>query len=137
METKNKDIIDKIADIFMFREGTELDNETNSPSVTTGSIVWGILLRSAIIISLSIVIIGYTDAYNLWWITLFAVWFLAAYPGYRQYQKFNKRIEDLKETTLCGSCRHFESTGQLCTLYDEHISRNHVPCEGMNWEPKS
>ena len=32
---------------------------------------------------------------------------------------------------------HFESSAQICSKYDEHITENHIPCEGMDWEPHS
>ena len=62
-------IIEKIADILMFREGTEEDEEgAQQPIVTTGSIVWGVLLRSAIIVVISFLIIEITGQRN-WWIS--------------------------------------------------------------------
>lgn len=125
---------DKILDVFMFREGSEEDSETNQPKVTTGSVVLGIIFRTAIIF---IVFLAFADYFRgYWYISLAAFWFFVAYPAYRQYQKFNKRIEDFKEETLCGTCRHFNATGQLCTIYDEHVSKNHIPCGGQSWEPR-
>ena len=48
-----KQLGNKVADYLMFREGTEgLEGEVQ-PVVTTGSIVWGVILRSAIIIVIS------------------------------------------------------------------------------------
>lgn len=127
---------EKIVDLFMFRNPGDSDNETNHPVVTTGSIIWGALLRSSIIIVSSMLLLGYIRQYEYWWIALFALWFFAAFPAYRQYQSFNDRIKKLEESTLCGSCRHFNSGGQLCNIYDEHVSSNYIPCEGADWEPK-
>ena len=126
-----------MVDLFMFREGTDEDNYTNQPRVTTGSIVWGILLRTLIIVILSFILFQVYDWYRYWWLSVFAIWLLAAYPAYRQYKKFNDRMDLLEEEILCGSCKYFNKTGQLCMLFDEHVSKNHTPCEGNNWEPKS
>ncbi len=130
-------MINKIIDILQFRESSEADNETDQPSVTTGSVVWGVILRSAIIITASFLFVNPLYIRQYWWIILFALWGLVFYPAYRQYQSYNKRIKTLEDETLCGSCKHFDSTGQMCRLYDQHISRNHIPCEGLDWEPKN
>jgi hypothetical protein len=126
--------LDKIPDIFMFREGTDEDSDTNIPIVTTGSVVLGMILRSALIIILLFIFSDYFR--EMWYLSVFIFWFFVAYPAYRQYNKFNKRMDDFKEETLCGTCRHFNPSGQLCTIYDEHVSRNHIPCNGEAWEPK-
>ena len=125
---------DKILDVFMFREGSEKDSETNQPIITTGSVVLGIIFRTAIIFIVFLLFRDYFRGY--WYISLAIFWFFVAYPAYRQYQKFNQRIENFQEETLCGTCRHFNSTGQLCTIYDEHVSKNHIPCGGQDWEPR-
>lgn len=128
---------DKIVDAFMFREPSDEDSFTNKPKVTYGSIVWGVIMRSAILVFLSLIIVNYFALYSYWWFTLFLIWFLAIYPGWTQYQAFSKRIEEFSESTLCGSCKYFEKSGQLCSLYDEHVSKEHIPCDGDNWQPKS
>lgn len=131
-------VFNKITDILLFREGTEegTDGE-NLPVVTTGSIVWGVILRTAIVFIISFLLLSNFEYRQYWWIVLFLLWFVAAYPGWRQYQKFQQRIKNVGESTLCGSCKHFDKTGQLCKIFDEHITKEHIPCEGLNWEPKN
>jgi hypothetical protein len=128
---------DKAIDIFMFREGTDEDEHGSSqPVITTGSVVWGMIFRSAVIVFLTFVIIDQFEIRSNWWIFSFILWFAAIYPGWRQYNKFTTRIKKIEEETLCGSCRHFEPSSQLCRIYDEHVTKDHIPCEGLNWEPK-
>lgn len=128
---------EKLIDIFQFREGTEEEADGSKiPIITYGSVAWGMLMRSFIIIMGTFFLFMNWDYRQYWFIILFLLWALAIYPGYRQFQKFSERIEHLKEDTLCGSCRHFEPTGQLCKIYDEHISKTYLPCEGESWEPK-
>ncbi len=127
----------KILDLLMFREGTNDENDLKEPVITTGSIVWGLLIRSAILIVLSFLLIDFFDRREYWWFSLFFIWFFAAYPAYRQYTFYNQKIEEFKESTLCGSCKHFDQTGRLCRLYDEHVSKDYIPCEGDSWEPNS
>ncbi len=129
--------LDKIIDSLMFRQPVREDSDTDKPQVTTGSIILGLILRSLIIIILSVILFQYTATYKYWWIALLALWLIAVYPAYRQYQSYNRRIEEFQEATLCGTCRHFEPTSQLCRLYDLHVSSNYIPCEGESWEPKS
>ncbi len=126
--------LENILDILMFREGTDEDSDTNLPVVTTGSVVLGMIFRSAIIIILMFIFSEYFR--EMWYLGVFIFWFFVAYPAYRQYNKFNKRMENFQEETLCGTCRHFNPSGQLCTIYDEHVSRNHIPCNGEAWEPR-
>lgn len=128
---------EKIADLFMFREGSDEDNHSSEPNVTTGSVVWGLLMRMSLIMAFSFFAVRYFDMRDFWWIALFLIWALAAYPAYRQYTSFTQRMENFSKQTLCGSCKHFDKTGQLCRIYDEHVSTEYVPCEGQSWEPNN
>jgi len=132
------DILNKILDLLLFRAGVE-ETEAGevTPIFTTGSIVWGVLLRSAIIIFLSFILMSLVENRKYWWVTLLLLWLFAAYPGWKQYQEYKKHVEEVTESTLCGKCIHFDETSQLCKLYDEHISENYIPCGGVDWEPKS
>lgn len=129
-------LLEKIFDFLLFREGTTEDN-SSEPIVTTGSIVFGALLRAAIIIFITLFVVIEYDYRGYWWISAFFVWFFAFYPAYRQYTKYNQRIESFSEDTLCGKCKHFEPSSQLCRITDEHVTQNYIPCEGLSWEPKS
>lgn len=131
------DILNKLLDLLMFRVGTEqTENGKVTPIVTLGSIAWGILLRSAIVIFLSFIFMSLYSNRKLWWVSLLILWLFAAYPGWKQYQYYKKHIQDVFESTLCGKCLHFDETGQLCKLYDEHIYEGYTPCNGVDWEPK-
>lgn len=129
------DLLEKIADILQFREGT-IEDDYNEPVVTTGSIIFGAIIRSALIILPTFFVVEYFELRGFWWVTAFFVWLFAAYPAYRQYSKYNERMALFEEETLCGKCKHFEASGQLCRILDEHVTRNNVPCEGLSWEPK-
>lgn len=129
-------IFEKITNLLQFQEGTVEDNYSSTPVVTTGSIIWGVLLRSIIIMMLSFFVVEQIDNRSVWWIAFFSFWFLAAYPAFRQFQVFNSRMKEFEESTLCGNCKKFEKGSQLCTLYDEHVSQNYIPCDGQDWEPK-
>ena len=128
---------DKIIDTLMFREGTvEDESGETQPKVTTGSIVWGVMLRTAISIVLIYLILDELKIHEHWYLILLCIWLFALYPGWRQWQVFQTKIKKISEETLCGSCIHFDKTGQLCKKLDEHITKDYIPCEGELWEPR-
>jgi putative effector of murein hydrolase len=106
------------------------------PIITTGSIVWGVLVRTSLIMVLSLTLIDYFDFRYNWWVILLALWFIVAYPAYMKYKEISDKADEIVSGTLCGSCRHFVKSSQLCGIYDEHISEDYIPCEGDSWEPK-
>lgn len=127
---------EKFLDYLMFREYNPNADKQANPTITTGSIVYGLLLRSVLIIVLSLTLIPMFDLYSYWWTFFLALWLVAAYPAYRQYQFYTDKIDALLEDTLCGKCKHFDSSNQLCKILDEHIGEKYIPCGGDNFEPK-
>jgi hypothetical protein len=130
-------ITDKIIDVLMFREGTDDDDGTHQPRITTGSVVWGILLRSFVLILISTLLLESLKFREYWFLILFLIWGIAIYPGWRQYKHFQEKMESFQEETLCGSCRNFDADSQLCKIYDEHVTKDYIPCQGESWEPNS
>lgn len=125
----------KIFRILNFSTDSASEGEAEG-IVTTGSIVWGILVRTAIIMILSLTLIDYLDLRYNWWIVLVVLWFLVAFPAYQKLKEFNNKANELEESTLCGTCKYFVKSSQLCSIYDEHISEDYIPCEGNDWEPR-
>lgn len=130
-----KQILLSIADVFMFKLHLE-DEADGTPIYTPGSITWGIMLRTLVIIIISIIIISAGDGGKVSLVFAILIWLLAIYPGFQQFQEYYKHLAVLTEETMCGSCRHFDPTSQLCKIYDEHITKDYLPCEGSNWELK-
>lgn len=126
---------EQLLDLFLLRT-REPDYATDQPYYTTGSIVAAALFRVAIIAIGGLIATKYVDSDALWYVVLFLIWGIGAYPAYRQYQEFNDKVDRISEETLCGQCRHFDPTNQLCTILDEHITSAEPPCEGEGWEPK-
>lgn len=117
-------------------ETVDSTENTTQPVVTTGSIVFGVIIRTAIIIIISFFLVDYFDFRGNWWIVAIALWFLVAFPAYRRYKKFSEETEAFVEETLCGKCRYFDPSSKLCTILDEHPTENYIPCEGESWEPR-
>lgn len=131
-------MIDRLMDIFLVRytKQGEDNNFNRTPHITTGSIVFGALIRLFVLTLVSWGLIQNFEMYDQWIIFFTVVMFVSFYPAYRQWEHFHARVTAMEETTLCGSCKHFDSSGQLCRPLDEHVSADHIPCEGQSWEPK-
>lgn len=128
--------LEKLKHYLLFKDVSEDDNHSE-PVVTFGSIVWGVLLRTAIVVVITMILMYEFGHSEMWYFSLFLIWLVALYPAWQQYQNYNKRMEKFEEDTLCGSCKHFSPDSQLCKLYDEHVTTTYIPCEGESWEPKS
>jgi len=127
---------EQIRDLFLLRTNVP-DYATDQPYYTTGSIVAAALLRVSIIGVAAILLNDQFNSSGWWWTTvLFAFWGLGIYPAWIQYNRFNDAVEELHTSTLCGQCRHFNPTNQLCMVLDEHVTSEHPPCEGEAWEPR-
>lgn len=124
----------KLFRIFNFSTG-EISTDGKKEIITTGSVVWGVLTRTALIMILALSLNNYFDFRYNWWVILVIMWFFVAFPAYRKYKEFVDKSEEMISGTLCGTCRHFVRSSQLCGIYDEHISEDYIPCEGNNWEP--
>ena len=114
---------------------TNSEDNQREEIVTTGSIVWGVLVRTVMIMVLSLTLIDYLDLRSNWWLILVLLWFIVAFPAYRKYKDFTDKTEEMIEGIICGSCRHLIKSSQLCGLYDEHVAEDYIPCDGDNWEP--
>lgn len=127
-------MLDSVFDQLTLRNGYY--DEKGSPRFTTGSIVSGALMRAMLTVMLGFAIWYYVGSQLALLFSAIAIWGYVAYPAHRQYTIFNQHVEQLELNTLCGQCKHFNPTNQLCSVYDEHVSNDFIPCEGMDWEPR-
>ncbi|HAW08085.1 MAG: hypothetical protein ABFD61_03785 [Chloroherpetonaceae bacterium] len=128
----------KLYRILNFNVPNSENNTTTSiPLITTGSIVLGAIVRTAIIMVLALALNNVFDFRTHWVIILLLIWFIVAYPAYKKYQRFSDLEDKFSESIICGSCIHFDKSAQLCTMYDQHVSEDFIPCDGLDWEPKS
>jgi len=129
-------MLDTLMDILLFRLHKR-NADSRTPRLTTGTIVFGGLIRLSMIVIVTWLISDYWEFYQFWPLFSLMVIMIVFYPAYREMSIFSDTVEILKESTLCGSCKHFEPSAQICSRYDEHITEHHIPCEGMDWEPHS
>lgn len=127
---------EKLLDLFLLRT-KEPEYAVDMPFYTTGSIVAAALMRVAILGVASIILSQWMDSTKVWWFAMITLWAVGVFPAWLQYQRFHEKIEKITEGTLCGACRHFNATNQLCMILDEHVTNEHPPCEGEAWEPRS
>lgn len=127
--------LEQVRDLFLLRI-REPDYVVDQPYYTTGSIVLAALVR-LLVVSLILMFVGdHYGASTTWTFGFFAVWIVGIWPAWNQYQRFNSQVERLEHGTLCGACRHFNPTNQLCMVLDEHVTSEKPPCEGEAWEPR-
>lgn len=101
-----------------------------------GEIVFWTIIRTAITIPVLWLLIDYVD-FQLWWLLcLFAIYGVIVHPAIIHYRLFEEKNRDIIESTLCSSCRHFDRSAVLCLKHDEHPTKDILPCEGLDWEPK-
>ncbi len=116
------------------------EKQTHAYRNTIGSIVSWAILRTAILIVLSLLAyeyVGWVD-YGLWWsVTAIAFYAVVLHPMQIQYRLFKEETRRVMDGTLCSTCKYFEETGVLCSRLDEHVTEDVIPCEGELWEPKS
>ena len=132
--------IETIKDIFLLNgfDNTNNSNNNKISSVITpiGYIIFGILLRSIIIMIITLTMIVKVKQYELNSFVMFILWFIGLYPAYKQYYNYKEYISTIKSKTICGQCKYFNEDSYLCILYDEHICINEEICKGEKWEIK-
>ena len=100
-----------------------------------GAIVYWTLIRIAILIPLLWIATDYIE-YKYWWmIVSMSIYGFVIHPAVIQYKLFNEQNQEIITNTLCSSCKHFDKIAVLCLKYDEHPTKEIIPCEGSDWEP--
>ncbi len=124
---------ERVRDVWLFQRRAQ----SGEVEVTAGTIVYGALIRAFLVIVGGLSLASFfPDFRRYWWLLLFTLWGMVFYPAYRRWSEFTRHVRQLKEELLCGSCRYFDETGQLCTLLDEHVRPDYIPCEGLAWEAR-
>jgi hypothetical protein len=108
-----------------------------APEVTVGTIVFRALVKLLILMLVSWFVLETYKLQYYWFVPLALVYFLVVLPAYNQYQHFHAQSKRDVSDTICSKCKHFDGTGVLCTLYDEHVSKHYIPCDGDSWEAKT
>lgn len=134
MPTRERD--DRFVDLLLLRMNPPSDSK-DRPYYTTGSIVSAAMSRVVILGLASMAVSKYASANVTWWFAMISIWGIGIYPAWLQYQRFNESVAQIENGSLCGACRHFNPTNQLCSLLDEHVVHADTPpCEGEGWEPR-
>lgn len=134
MHQRNRD--DSFVDLLLLRMNPPQDS-IDRPYYTTGSIVSAAMIRVVILGFAAMLLSSYASPTVTWWFAMISIWGIGIYPAWMQYQRFNDAVEKIEDGSLCGVCRHFNPTNQLCSVLDEHVVRPDAPpCEGEGWEPR-
>jgi hypothetical protein len=100
-----------------------------------GDIVFWALVRMAIVIPAIWALAGYFNSQFWWLIGFFAIYGIVFHPAIIKYRQFEVENKEVIELSLCSSCKHFDRSAVLCMKYDQHPSKDYLPCEGTAWEP--
>jgi hypothetical protein len=102
-----------------------------------GKVVFWAIIRTAILIPLLWIVVDFID-FRFWWsMVIISIYGVIIHPAVIQYKLFVEENREVLKNTLCSSCRHFESSAVICLKYDKHPTLRELPCEGLEWEPKS
>ncbi len=102
-----------------------------------GEIIFWTMIRITIVIPILWVAEGYIN-YELWWlISIMILYGVIIHPAIIHYRLFEEKNKDIIESTLCSTCLHFDKSAVLCMKYDKHPTKEYLPCDGIDWEPKS
>ena len=102
-----------------------------------GAIVFWTIVRIAILIPLLLGVINLLE-YKFWIsITIISIYGVIIHPAMIQYRLFQEENREIVQDTLCSTCLHFDETAVICLKYDKHPTQNEIPCEGVDWEPKT
>ena len=102
-----------------------------------GEIVFWTIIRTAILIPVLWALIFYLEFQYWWAVTIIGIYGVIIHPAVIHYRLFEEKNKDVIETTLCSSCKYFDKTAVLCMKYDKHPSKEYLPCDGLDWEPKA
>lgn len=101
-----------------------------------GGIIFWAIIRTAILIPALWLLQGMVEYKFWWWMGILSVYGVIIHPAVIQYRLFQEENEDIIHDTLCSSCKYFDKSAVLCTKYDKHPTRDSLPCEGLDWEPR-
>jgi len=99
-----------------------------------GVIVFWTLIRTIFLIPLLFVLVD-TFEFKFWWIVMpMSIYGIIIHPAIVQYKLFQQINKEVIFSSLCSSCKHFDSTAVICMKYDKHPSVDFIPCDGKDWE---
>jgi hypothetical protein len=102
-----------------------------------GEIVFWTILRIAVVIPILWILGSYVSQQIWWLISVATIYAAIIHPAVIHYKFFKTKNKDVLESTLCSTCENFDETAVLCMLHDKHPTKIFLPCEGLDWTPKS
>lgn len=100
-----------------------------------GAIIFWAIVRMLVVIPLVWIMQAYLPGQYWWAVGFLAIYGIVIQPALVQYRNFEEENKEVIRHTLCSSCRNFDTTAVLCLKYDQHPTREKLPCEGLDWEP--
>lgn len=102
-----------------------------------GEIIFWTIVRIVIMIPILWLSESYISSQIWWLISSIAIYVVIIHPAFIHYRLFKTKNKEIFESTLCSTCKHFDESAVLCMLHDKHPTKIFLPCDGLDWEPKS
>jgi len=102
-----------------------------------GEIIFWTIIRIAVVIPVLWILDSYVSQQFWLLISTVTIYVAILHPAVIHYRLFKTKNKEILESTLCSTCAHFDETAVLCMLHDKHPSKIFLPCEGLDWEPRS
>jgi len=102
-----------------------------------GRIIYWAIIRVAILIPTLWLLLDWME-YKFWWtLGIISIYGVIIHPAVVQYRLFLDENKEVLEDTICAGCKNFDETAVLCLIHDEHPTKDYIPCDGIDWEPKN
>jgi len=102
-----------------------------------GEIIFWTIIRISVVIPVLWILESYISQ-QLWWLVgTLSIYVIIIHPAVIHYNLFKSKNKDILESTLCSTCKNFDQSAILCILHDKHPTKVYLPCQGIDWEPKS
>lgn len=102
-----------------------------------GLVVYRVLISLVFVISGLWVLKYYIDD-TLWFIiAFFSLLGFVIQPAWSAYQDYVKKNKAILTNSICGSCKNYDPSAPVCIKYDENPTETYVPCDGLDWDPRS
>ena len=112
-----------------------MKNKINN--TTMGEVIFWTIIRIVLTIPVVWLLKEYID-FRYWWILgTLAIYGVVIHPAVIHYRLYEKRNKFIIESTLCSTCQHFDKSAILCMKHDKHPTKDFLPCDGLDWEPKN
>lgn len=121
--------------LSMFRQKGSSGKREGKDIQAMGGIIFWAIVRMVVVIPAIWIMQGMFQSQYWWLIAFCSIYLIVIHPVLMQFRTFEEKNREVLQSTLCSTCKNFDKTAVLCIKYDQHPTRESLPCEGIDWEP--